>query len=60
MPLSKSLILNDTIQIHIWKIDESLINLKKLVSLSSEQKKAFETRKTLIQKKQYLFEDEYY
>ena len=54
MPLLKSLLLNDKIHVHIWKIDESLINLKKLVSLSGEQKKVFETRKTLIKKKQYL------
>ena len=33
MPLLKSLLINNIIQIHIWKIDETLFNLKKLVSL---------------------------
>ncbi|MBL57122.1 MAG: hypothetical protein CMP61_08045, partial [Flavobacteriales bacterium] len=54
MPLLKSLLIDNKIQIHIWEIDETLFSLKKLVSLSSEQKKVFQTRKSLIKKKQYL------
>jgi len=54
MPLLKSLLLDNIIHIHIWKIDESLFILKKLVSLSREQKKAFQTRRSLTKKKQYL------
>ena len=54
MPLLKSLLIDNIIQIHIWEIDETLYNLKKLVSLSREQKKVFQTRKSLIKKKQYL------
>ena len=54
MPLLKSLLIDNIIQIHIWEIDETLFNLKKLVSLSREQKKVFQTRKSLIKKKQYL------
>ena len=51
MPLLKSLLLDNIIHIHIWKIDESLFILKKLVSLSREQKKAFQTRRSLTKKK---------
>ena len=54
MSFLKEIVVQKNIRILIWKIDEALSDLKKIVLLSNEQKKEFEKRVPISTKKQYL------
>ena len=54
MPFLKEVIVKQNIRILIWKIDESLSEIKDLISLTDDQKNELDIRKTTSYKKQYL------
>ena len=54
MPFLKEVIVKQNIRILIWKIDESLSEIKALTSLTDVQKSELNVRKTTSYKKQYL------
>ena len=54
MPFLKEVIVKPNIRILIWKIDESLSEIKALTSLTDVQKSELNVRKTTSYKKQYL------
>tara|TARA_Y100000768_G_scaffold36987_1_gene24228 strand:+ start:565 stop:1179 length:615 start_codon:yes stop_codon:yes gene_type:complete len=54
MPFLKEVIVKQNIRILIWKIDESLSEIKALTSLTDDQKSELNIRKTTSYKKQFL------
>ena len=54
MPFLKEVIVKEDIRILIWKIDESLFEIRALTSLTIDQEKELERRKLISHKKQYL------
>jgi len=54
MPFLKEIIVKQNIRILIWKIDESLSEIKALISLTDVQKNELNMRKTISHQKQFL------
>ena len=54
MPFLREIIVKKNIRILIWKIDESLSDIKGLSLITVDQKKELNKRKTTSHKKQYL------
>ena len=53
MPFLKEVTVKKNIRILIWKIDESLFEIRALTSLTEDQEKELEKRKLISHKKQY-------